>query len=83
MADDTVTPPAPAAAAAAQGQTPADTTKNQAKNALDMMATAATTLREAINASLPVSSTQLMTVQIPGTIIDPRQVISLSVFGYC
>lgn len=46
------------------------------KKAVDAMATAATTLREAISASLPVSPTQLMTVQVPGTIIDPSYVKS-------
>jgi ABC-type xylose transport system substrate-binding protein len=45
-------------------------TLNQEENALAMSATAATALREAISSSLPVSSTQLMTVQVPGTIID-------------
>ncbi|KAM0247609.1 hypothetical protein ACHAQJ_009775 [Trichoderma viride] len=43
---------------------------NHGKSALSMVATAATALREAIISSLPVSSTQLMTVQVPGTIID-------------
>ncbi|KAI1741520.1 hypothetical protein F4680DRAFT_66843 [Xylaria scruposa] len=44
-----------------------------AEKAVNQMATAATTLRDAIAAALPVSSTQLMTVQVPGTIVDPTE----------
>ena len=43
-----------------------------AQKALNMMATAASTIREAISSSLPLAPTQLMTVQITGTIIDPE-----------
>jgi hypothetical protein len=46
-------------------------TSEMATKAVNQMATAATTLREAIAAALPVSATQLMTVQVPGTVIDP------------
>jgi hypothetical protein len=42
------------------------------QGALSMVTTVATTIREAISSSFSVSSTQLMTVQVPGTIIDPR-----------
>lgn len=44
----------------------------QARGSLGMVTTVATTIREAISSSFTVSSTQLMTVQVPGTIIDPR-----------
>jgi hypothetical protein len=49
-----------------------DAIEQHAQKALNMMATAASTIREAISTSLPVAPTQLMTVQIPGTIIDPE-----------
>jgi hypothetical protein len=49
-----------------------DEIDKHAQKALNMMATAASTIREAISTSLPVSPTQLMTVQIPGTVIDPK-----------
>lgn len=42
------------------------------RDALSMVTTVAATIREAISSSFSVSSTQLMTVQVPGTIIDPR-----------
>ncbi|PON24680.1 hypothetical protein TGAM01_v206610 [Trichoderma gamsii] len=38
-----------------------------------MVTTVATTIREAISSSFTVPSTQLMTVQVPGTIIDPSE----------
>lgn len=46
------------------------------RGALGMVTTVANTIREAISSSFPVSSTQLMTIQIPGTIIDPRYVFT-------
>jgi hypothetical protein len=49
-----------------------DVIDNHAEKALHVMATAANTIREAISTSLPVAPTQLMTVQIPGTLIDPE-----------
>ena len=49
-------------------------TTSMAEKAVNQMATAATTLRDAIAAALPVSSTQLMTVQVPGSVIDPTWV---------
>ncbi|KAF5021544.1 hypothetical protein F66182_6426 [Fusarium sp. NRRL 66182] len=48
-------------------------TTDMASKAVNQMATAATTLRDAIAAALPVSATQLMTVQVPGTVIDPTE----------
>lgn len=42
-----------------------------AQAVLSQIATASTTLRDAIAKSLPVSPTQLMTVQIPGLTLDP------------
>lgn len=48
----------------------------QGRGALSMVTTVATTIREAISSSFTVPSTQLMTVQVPGTIIDPRCVAS-------
>ncbi|KAL7969017.1 hypothetical protein HDV63DRAFT_74116 [Trichoderma sp. SZMC 28014] len=41
------------------------------RGALSMVTTVANTIREAISSSFPVSSTQLMTIQVPGTILDP------------
>jgi hypothetical protein len=41
------------------------------------MATASTTIREAIAKSLPVAPTQLMTVQIPGTVLELKYVIAV------
>ncbi|KAL7917400.1 hypothetical protein ACQKWADRAFT_324685 [Trichoderma austrokoningii] len=41
--------------------------------ALSMVTTVATTIREAISSSFAVSSTQLMTVQVPATIIGPSE----------
>ncbi|EHK42264.1 hypothetical protein TRIATDRAFT_30644 [Trichoderma atroviride IMI 206040] len=38
-----------------------------------MVTTVATTIREAISSSFTASSTQLMTVQVPATIIDPSE----------
>jgi hypothetical protein len=48
-----------------------------AKKILDCMATASTTIREAIAKSLPVAPTQLMTVQIPGTVLELKYVIAV------
>lgn len=45
-----------------------------AKQAIDAMANASSTIREAIAAALPVAPTQLLTVQAPGTIIMPEYV---------
>lgn len=46
----------------------------QGRGTLSMVTTVATSIREVISSSFTVSSTQLMTVQVPGTIIDPRYV---------
>lgn len=46
----------------------------QDRGALSTVTKVATTIREAVGSSFTVSSTQLMTVQIPGTIIDPKYV---------
>lgn len=46
--------------------------KDQAQDALNCIATAAQTVREAISVSLPVAPTQLMTMQIPGLVINPK-----------
>ena len=35
-------------------------------------------IREAVAASLPVARDQLLTIQIPGTIIDTRYVLNLN-----
>ncbi|KAL3459170.1 hypothetical protein BJX64DRAFT_291423 [Aspergillus heterothallicus] len=43
-----------------------------AKQAIDAMANASSTIREAIAASLPVAPSQLLTVQIPGTLVTPK-----------
>lgn len=51
-----------------------ETTDEMAQKALNAMATASATIREAIAASLPVGPAQLLTVQVPGTILDPRYV---------
>ncbi|KAJ5623003.1 hypothetical protein N7490_011608 [Penicillium lividum] len=47
-----------------------DNADEMAHKALNAMATASTTIREAIAASLPVGPTQLLTVQVPGTVLD-------------
>ncbi|KAL6897443.1 hypothetical protein GGI43DRAFT_423858 [Trichoderma evansii] len=46
---------------------------NQDRGALSTVTTVASTIREAIGSAFTVSSTQLMTVQVPGTIIDPNE----------
>lgn len=43
-----------------------------ATKALSCIATAAQTIRQAISISLPVAPTQLMTMQIPGLVINPE-----------
>jgi hypothetical protein len=50
-----------------------------AKKILDCMATASTTIREAIAKALPVAPTQLMTVQIPGTVLELEYVASMGI----
>lgn len=47
---------------------------NRDKCALSTVTTVASTIRDAIGSSFPVSSTQLMTIQVPGTIIYPKYV---------
>lgn len=44
----------------------------EAGKALSCIATAAQTIRQAISVSLPVAPTQLMTMQIPGLVINPK-----------
>ncbi|PMD59936.1 uncharacterized protein K444DRAFT_722797 [Hyaloscypha bicolor E] len=50
------------------------TQEQQAKDALDMIAYVSRLLRQGIANSLPVSGDQYLTVAIPGTIIDTRDV---------
>ncbi|MCJ1379935.1 hypothetical protein MMC17_003038 [Xylographa soralifera] len=45
---------------------------DEALKAMNVMSTAAMTLWDAISRSLPVASSQLLTVQIPGTVINHR-----------
>ncbi|KAL8802865.1 MAG: hypothetical protein Q9182_003552 [Xanthomendoza sp. 2 TL-2023] len=45
---------------------------DDARKALDCIASAAQTIRQAISVSLPVAPTQLMTMQIPGLAINPK-----------
>lgn len=52
--------------------------QEQAERAMNVMATAAKTLREAISTNLPVANTQLMTVSIPGTVLNYKYVIHRS-----
>ena len=43
-----------------------------AQKALSCMTTAAGIVRQAISVSLPVAPTQLMSMQIPGLVINPK-----------
>ncbi|KAK1756581.1 hypothetical protein QBC47DRAFT_299400 [Echria macrotheca] len=46
-----------------------------AQGVLSQMASASLTLRDAISKALPVSPTQVMTVQIPGLTLDPKDYV--------
>ncbi|KAI9769288.1 MAG: hypothetical protein M1839_003765 [Geoglossum umbratile] len=46
--------------------------KIPAEEAMNVMATASITLRESLSKALPVANNQLLTVQVPGIVVDPN-----------